>query len=317
MQKNNLAELWSLLNFILPDIFEDLDTFQEWFNLPDLQNTLPTDQSQQIISSLHAILKPFLLRRMKVDVEMNLPPKKEYALYCPLTVRQREAYDKVLDGGLRTWLIKGGTTGETATEEASQREEEKSENMSEDENDEEDGQRRRVSRRLAKTGRKSYAVDGDDDDYFEMMENGEVDERGVIVVEDKVQRDAQEAKMAKEHQHRVKGMFYSSILSSRAKSDHYPVRQVNNLKLQNAVMQLRKVCSHPFLFDWPIDAETHNPVLGEELVNASGKMMVLDRLLKALFGRGHKVLIFSQFKIMLDIIQAIFFIFVHVRIMNS
>jgi ATP-dependent DNA helicase len=78
------------------------------------------------------------------------------------------------------------------------------------------------------------------------------------------------------------------------------------MKLQNAVMQLRKVCSHPFLFDWPIDPKTHNPVLGEELVNASGKMMVLDRLLRELFERKHKVLIFSQFKIMLDIIQVTF-----------
>ena len=208
-EKNNLAELWSLLNFILPDIFEDLDTFQEWFNLPDLRNTLPTDQSQQIISSLHAILKPFLLRRMKVDVEMNLPPKKEYALYCPLTVRQREAYDKVLDGGLRTWLIKGGTAGETAAE-ARQG---KAEFMSGDEDEEEDGERRRTSKRLAKTGRKSYAVDGDDDDYFEMVESGEVDERGVIMVKNKAQQDAEEAKIAKEHQHRVKGLFHSFTLS--------------------------------------------------------------------------------------------------------
>jgi len=78
------------------------------------------------------------------------------------------------------------------------------------------------------------------------------------------------------------------------------------MKLQNAVMQLRKVCSHPFLFDWPIDPETRELVLGEELVNASGKMMVLDRLLRELFKRGHKVLIFSQFKIMLNIIQVDF-----------
>lgn len=82
-----------------------------------------------------------------------------------------------------------------------------------------------------------------------------------------------------------------------------PVKQVNNMKLQNTVMQLRKVCSHPFLFDWPIDKKTREPVLGEELVNASGKMMVLDRLLRELFRRDHKVLLFSQFTTMLDIIE--------------
>lgn len=81
------------------------------------------------------------------------------------------------------------------------------------------------------------------------------------------------------------------------------VLQVNNLHLQNVVMQLRKVCSHPFLFDWPIDPETHYQVINDELVGASGKMLILDRLLTELFKRGHKVLIFSQFTTMLDIIE--------------
>ena len=75
------------------------------------------------------------------------------------------------------------------------------------------------------------------------------------------------------------------------------------MRLKNTIMQLRKVCSHPFLFEWPIDPETMQSVLGEELVNASGKMMVLQRLLKELFKRKHKVLLFSQFTTMLDIIE--------------
>lgn len=81
------------------------------------------------------------------------------------------------------------------------------------------------------------------------------------------------------------------------------VKQVNSLRLQNTVMQLRKVCSHPFLFDWPVDPVTRQPVIDDGLVNASGKMMVLDRLLSELFDRGHKVLLFSQFTTMLDIIE--------------
>jgi ATP-dependent DNA helicase len=75
------------------------------------------------------------------------------------------------------------------------------------------------------------------------------------------------------------------------------------MHLQNVVMQLRKVCSHPFLFDWPMDSRTHQPVVDEQLVDASGKMMVLERLLDALFARGHKVLVFSQFVTMLDVIE--------------
>ena len=75
------------------------------------------------------------------------------------------------------------------------------------------------------------------------------------------------------------------------------------MHLQNVVMQLRKVCSHPFLFDWPLDPRTQQPVVDEQLVDASGKMMVLERLLEALFERGHKVLVFSQFVTMLNVIE--------------
>ena len=75
------------------------------------------------------------------------------------------------------------------------------------------------------------------------------------------------------------------------------------MHLQNAVMQLRKVCSHPFLFDWPIDPCTNEEIVNDELVDASGKMLVLNRLLEELFKRGHKVLLFSQFTTMLNIIE--------------
>lgn len=78
---------------------------------------------------------------------------------------------------------------------------------------------------------------------------------------------------------------------------------VNNMHLQNKVMQLRKVCSHPFLFYWPTDPKTAQPVLSDALINASGKMLLLNRLLDALFAKDHKVLIFSQFTAMLDVIE--------------
>ena len=83
------------------------------------------------------------------------------------------------------------------------------------------------------------------------------------------------------------------------------------MKLQNTVMQLRKVSSHPFLFDWPVDPRTQQPKLNEDLVNVSGKMMVLDRLLCELFRRKHKVLLFSQFTTMLDIIEVDFILLLY------
>ena len=78
------------------------------------------------------------------------------------------------------------------------------------------------------------------------------------------------------------------------------------MTLKNVIMQLRKVCQHPYLFHWPKDPLTREPILNEELVTSSGKMMVLDRLLDALFAEDHKVLLFSQFTTMLDIIQVCF-----------
>lgn len=74
------------------------------------------------------------------------------------------------------------------------------------------------------------------------------------------------------------------------------------MHLQNLIMQLRKISSHPFLFNWPIDSESGEEIVNEDLINASGKMLLLNRLLDALFAKGHKVLIFSQFTTMLDII---------------
>jgi ATP-dependent DNA helicase len=83
----------------------------------------------------------------------------------------------------------------------------------------------------------------------------------------------------------------------------YLVKHVNGLHLQNLVMQLRKVCNHPFLFDWPIDPQTNTYVLNNDLAAQSGKVLLLDRLLTALFDRGHKVLVFSQMTKMLDILE--------------
>jgi ATP-dependent DNA helicase len=157
-------------------------------------------------------------------------------------------------------------------------------------------------RRLRKKGRKSYAVDGDDDVYFDMLENGDVDERGVKEKEQKSTVD----QLGREYQLKSTCKLHIGLLIFTLLAIyvfHHTVKQVNNMKLQNTVMQLRKVCSHPFLFDWPLDPVTHQPALNDDLVNMSGKMMVLDRLLRELFKRKHKVLLFSQFTTMLDIIE--------------
>ena len=88
--QNNLHELWALLNFLLPDVFESSDDFDEWFNT---NNCFGDDN---LVQRLHGVLKPFLLRRLKNDVEKSLLPKKELNLYIGLSKMQRDLYTKIL-----------------------------------------------------------------------------------------------------------------------------------------------------------------------------------------------------------------------------
>ena len=66
------------------------------------------------------------------------------------------------------------------------------------------------------------------------------------------------------------------------------------VRLNNMLMQLRKVCNHPYLFDWPKDDGGHD-IIDEALVTASAKMVLTDRILTRLKQEGgHQTLIFSQ-----------------------
>lgn len=88
--QNNLHELWALLNFLLPDVFNNSDDFDAWFNT---QNCL---DNNQMVERLHSVLRPFLLRRIKADVEKKLLPKKETKIFVGLSKMQRELYTKIL-----------------------------------------------------------------------------------------------------------------------------------------------------------------------------------------------------------------------------
>nr|TKS14726.1 chromodomain-helicase-DNA-binding protein 1-like isoform X1 [Populus alba] len=74
----------------------------------------------------------------------------------------------------------------------------------------------------------------------------------------------------------------------------------NHQSLQNMVIQLRKACSHPYLFPG-IEPEPYKE--GEHLVKASGKLTILDQLLEKLHDSGHRVLLFAQMTHTLDILQ--------------
>ena len=108
--QNNLAELWSLLNYLLPDAFADLEQFESMFDFSDVQGKeghrqfITQERKTKTVAALHAILKPFLLRRVKADVETLLPKKREYILYAPLTAEQKELYRKIKDNKIRAYL---------------------------------------------------------------------------------------------------------------------------------------------------------------------------------------------------------------------
>ncbi|GBE87288.1 ISWI chromatin-remodeling complex ATPase ISW2 [Sparassis crispa] len=71
-------------------------------------------------------------------------------------------------------------------------------------------------------------------------------------------------------------------------------------KLMNLLMQLRKVCDHPYLLP---DAEPDPFVIGEHLVASSSKLTVIDKILADTLPKGERVLIFSQWTNMLDLLE--------------
>ncbi|KAL3234823.1 ISWI chromatin-remodeling complex ATPase ISW2 [Nakaseomyces bracarensis] len=179
--QNNLHELWALLNFLLPDVFGDAEVFDEWFQ----QNNTDQDQ-EEVVKQLHTVLNPFLLRRIKADVEKSLLPKIETNVYVGMTDMQVQWYKSLLEKDIDA--VNGA-----------------------------------VGKREGKT------------------------------------------------------------------------------RLLNIVMQLRKCCNHPYLFE---GAEPGPPYTTDEhLVFNAGKMIVLDKLLKRLKEKGSRVLIFSQMSRLLDILE--------------
>jgi len=152
-----------------------------------------------VVTKLHQILSPFLLRRLKADVEIDLPKKKEIILYCNLTNMQQGYYNSIKNRTLREKVLASGS--ETAK------------------------------------------------------------------------------------------------------------LKVNSgqMRLLNIAMQLRKCCNHPYLFDYPEDEDEDSEfgfVCDENLIKHCGKLQIMDRLLRKLKEKGHKVLIFSQMTKMLNILEA-------------
>ena len=194
--QNNLSELWALLNFLLPKIFNSCEDFEKWFNqpfsskLPGEKNTeLTEEQELLIINRLHTVLRPFLLRREKKDVEKELPSKTEYVIKLELSAWQRMVYTQIKEQGL---LTEDPTAGKMATKKA----------------------------------------------------------------------------------------------------------------LMNTMMELRKICNHPYLFLHHNNELLEN--INECIYKSSGKFEFLDRIIPKLLLCNHKILIFSQMTRLMDVLEKYF-----------
>uniref|UniRef100_A0A182NDH2 ATP-dependent helicase brm n=1 Tax=Anopheles dirus TaxID=7168 RepID=A0A182NDH2_9DIPT len=198
--QNKLPELWALLNFLLPSIFKSCSTFEQWFNAPFATTgekvELNEEETILIIRRLHKVLRPFLLRRLKKEVESQLPDKVEYIIKCDMSGLQRVLYKHMQSKGVL--LTDGSEKGNKG-----------------------------------KGGAKA---------------------------------------------------------------------------LMNTIVQLRKLCNHPFMFQhieekYCDHIGVQGTVTGPDLYRSSGKFELLDRILPKLKATGHRVLLFCQMTQCMTIIE--------------
>ncbi|HLD77858.1 MAG TPA: SNF2-related protein, partial [archaeon] len=107
--QNNLIELWSLMHFLMPQIFASHTQFKLWFSKP-MEGFLDGVDSIDggLVRRLHSILRPFILRRLKRDVEQQLPPKFEHVVLCELSKRQKYLYEEFIANSDTRSVLRGG-----------------------------------------------------------------------------------------------------------------------------------------------------------------------------------------------------------------
>lgn len=113
--QNNMQELWALLHFIMPTLFDSHDEFSEWFSKDiesHAQSNTKLDETQ--LKRLHMILKPFMLRRIKKHVQQELGDKVEKDVFCDLAHRQRSYYLSLRNRVRQIDFVKLSERGEEA-----------------------------------------------------------------------------------------------------------------------------------------------------------------------------------------------------------
>ncbi|MFT7817869.1 SWI/SNF-related matrix-associated actin-dependent regulator of chromatin subfamily A containing DEAD/H box 1B-like [Arapaima gigas] len=103
--QNNLLELMSLLNFIMPTMFSSSTSqIAKMFSMKSSEEQSSFERDR--IAQAKLIMKPFILRRVKSEVLKQLPAKEEKVEFCPMTTKQEELYDALFK------KLRGSTTGE-------------------------------------------------------------------------------------------------------------------------------------------------------------------------------------------------------------
>ena len=90
--ENNVTELWSIFDFIMPGYLNSVIKFREKYNVKDVD-----EEGLKLLESLNHQIKPFILRRKKQDVVKSLPKKIENKIYIELPEKQKMLYMKVLN----------------------------------------------------------------------------------------------------------------------------------------------------------------------------------------------------------------------------
>ena len=112
--QNNLMEIWSLLRFLLHDnpLLASDSNFNSWFNSPMAKMLDSGVCDSTVVQQLHTLLRPFVLRRLKRQVESQMPKKIEKVVHCRLSKRQRTLYDEYMRAGpTQQTLRTGGYVG--------------------------------------------------------------------------------------------------------------------------------------------------------------------------------------------------------------
>eukprot|EP00960_Hanusia_phi_P039164 753784-Hanusia_phi.AAC.7 len=117
--QNNITELWNLLNFLLPHVFDTDQDFKTWFSKPfaisnddEEEQEASLEEQMVLINRLHQVLRPFMLRRVKTDkdLQLSMPENREVIIKCSLSGLQSIMYRQLQHAVLRSRDDKGNVT---------------------------------------------------------------------------------------------------------------------------------------------------------------------------------------------------------------